>query len=371
MKHGTAIEWTHLPGHCGETWNPVGGCSHASPGCTHCYAERLAVRFPRHPVYAGTVESRKAGPRFTGKMTRPPDDHPAWSHPLHWRAPRAVFVGDMCDLFHEDRPEEDIDRVFALMALAPQHVYMLLTKRARRMRDYIERKRRNAPEWVHLPEQGGKVLLPYEGGWPTCIWLGVSVEDQERAEERIPDLLATPAARRFLSCEPLLGSIDLQRVKCEHPGSGASYTGAPAELDCLVGTIFDAGATPVADTQASIDWVIAGGESGPKARPMHPDWPRTLRDQCAAAGVPFFFKQWGAWLPWDLTAQAPFWESQAGHHEDGHALFPADMDADNRWDDGLWAIPEAEPVPFQRVGKRAAGDLLDGRRHHAWPELPR
>lgn len=194
--------------------------------------------------------------------------------PLHWRKPRRVFVCSMADLFHESIPDEFIARVFAVMALAPQHTFQILTKRPGRMRSLLggwgihnlvmDRFANDDDLYVRraLAAGGGQA-------WPLPnVWIGVSVEDQKSADLRIPILLDTPAAVRWLSCEPLLGPVDISRDEWLFSGKG----------NC-------------------VDWVVVGGESGPGARPMHPDWARSLRDQCAAADVPFLFKQWGEWAP--------------------------------------------------------------------------
>lgn len=214
MSDKSAIEWTEA------TWNPVTGCDEVSPGCAHCYAKTFAERFrgvAGHPYeYGFDLQIRRS----------------RLEQPLFWKRPRLIFVNSMSDLFHEDVDETYIAEVFDVMRRADQHTFQVLTKRSERLAELAMR-------------------LP----WPTNIWMGVSVENQ-RWTTRISDLRRVPAAVRFLSCEPLLG---------------------PLELD-LTG----------------IHWVIAGGESGHRARPMKPEWVRQIRDQCAASSTPFFFKQWGA-----------------------------------------------------------------------------
>jgi len=214
VSDNSAIEWTEA------TWNPVTGCTVVSPGCAHCYAKTFAERFrgvPGHPYEMGF------------DLTLRPD---RLEQPLQWKRSRLIFVNSMSDLFHEDVPVQFIKRVFKTMAEATQHKFQVLTKRSERLREL-------AP------------LLP----WPENVWMGVSVENQ-RWTTRIDDLRATPAAVKFLSCEPLLGPLDLDLT--------------------------------------AIDWVIVGGESGHRARPMQLDWARGIRDQCLAAEVSFFFKQWGS-----------------------------------------------------------------------------
>ena len=244
------IEWTD------ETWNPVTGCTKVSAGCKHCYAERMAKR----------LEGRFGYPKKNPfEVTLHPD---RLDEPLRWRKPRRVFVASMSDLFHAEIPDDFLDRVFDVMDPPDgdppsPHVFMLLTKRPDRMRDYAW------STWAKCP--------------PKNVWLGVSVEDQASADERIPMLLETPAAARFVSCEPLLGPVDLRNLP-----SGTVYN-----TRCMDALTAGSGSS----TPWHLDWIIAGGESGPGARPAHPDWFRSVRDQCAAAGVAFFMKQMGKKVP--------------------------------------------------------------------------
>lgn len=328
------IEWTQ------KTWNPIVGCSLKSPGCTNCYAMKMAGRLEAmgQAPYQGTTQRTKNGFAWTGQVNL---SETALLAPLKRKTPTVYFVNSMSDLFHESVPDEWIDRIFAVMALCPQHTFQVLTKRSDRMRAYFEGIEngnegrllgdgwrdalvegcaqniwqkltgdQTVDEWlaVHLP------LLN--------VWLGVSVEDQARADERIPDLLDTPAAVRFLSCEPLLGPLDLECVPW------------PANWNRSVDDVSD-GIDPLRYSASKIDWVICGGESGPGARPMHPDWARSLRDQCAAAGTAFFFKQWGDWRLADQSLPQPSAKSRKGD--------------------------------FWRVGKKAAGNLLDGVVHAGYP----
>lgn len=335
----TNIEWTD------ETWNPVTGCSKVSQGCKHCYAERLAPKvFAGQRVPALISPEQLDRPRVFTDVVLHPDRIPL---PARWVKSKRVFVNSMSDLFHEDVPFEFIDRVFAVMSVTTRHKYQVLTKRAERMQEYFEDRCSNVimgdyPEAIAEADIGFKwtPATDRRGGYDNCgpawplenVWLGVSVEDQDTADERIPLLLQTPAAVRFLSCEPLLGPIDL--------GNLPSASGIGRHLDCLS----NGGVDPGALIPSKIDWVIAGGESGPKARPSHPNWFRSLRDQCADAGVPFFFKQWGEHAPIGSLADCPNWVS------DPDILF----------------YPAAEYC-FKRVGKKAAGRLLDGREHMEYP----
>lgn len=374
MAGKTSIEWTT------HNWNPVRGCSRVSEGCRNCYAERVAARFSGKGNWGeGLAEwvtrpDGKREARWTGKVVAAPDH--VLTQPLRWKAPRTIFVNSTSDLFHEDLPDAVIDRVFAVMALCPQHTFQILTKRPERMRAYVcddaigDIADEASQIWAENRAPNGEkgyLFQHWRGGgemdielseWPLPnVWLGTSVEDQASADARIPHLLDTPAAIRFISAEPLLGPVDLQSM------DGDIWDAA---RNALTGRWRWAGG-PTRTETSPLDWVICGGESGPGARPMHPDWARSLRDQCAAADVPFFFKQWGAWLPWE-PQDAPFWLSQAGAYEDGHTLFPGDMDGDPKWDDGLGLISQGEAhAAFQLVGKGKAGRRLDGVTHDAMP----
>lgn len=350
MADKSAIEWTDA------TWNPIVGCSVISPGCTNCYAMTLAgTRLKHHPSRVGLTIETKAGPVWNGAVRFMEQ----WlDQPLRWKRPRKIFVCAHGDLFHENVPDEWIDRVFAVMVLAPQHTFQVLTKRAQRMREYLndQAARRRIYEIVcdMVVDGGLQVILIAPGfdvppfafnlprvfidTWPLPnVWLGVSTEDQQRADERIPHLLATPAAKRFISAEPLLGAIDLRNIMPRD-----RY-----EVDVTTGYDFDQGIVG-----NRLDWVIVGGESGKDARPMHPDWARRLRDQCQAAGVPFFFKQWGEWV------ELPADEDPITH--------PFGEFIGDTW--ATEQVSEASPTtPMHRVGKKAAGALLDGRE---WREFP-
>ncbi len=472
----TTIEWTDA------TWNVVTGCTKVSAGCTHCYAERL---FPR--PYPGRA--------FTDVQCHPE----RLEQPLHWRKPRKVFVNSMSDLFHEAVPDAFLDQVFAVMALCPRHVFQILTKRPEQMRLYMD----TAPGWVgeaiQVLRQDTKPVLPLphgQGGepwWPLPnVWLGVSAEDQQRADERIPVLLDTPAAVRFVSAEPLLSSVDLSkwlhdgtrervsgtgsirsffrgagrndmafgemdgrrarigtdlyrqeagraqhrwveqlpasdvqgwlpppegkrspncldantpsphsggdgdqplgREQTEQPPVESRSCDAPTERPTLPydacteekgpagGTQFIGGSDGIASSRNSCDvaiqsnvtkrdsreiryhaidgirnrsaqeletpalnWVIVGGESGPGARLCRIEWVRTLRDQCQAAAVPFFFKQWGRWVH---ISQMP---------EEAFSRVSTTI--------------EADPAGYWPVGKKLAGHLLDRVMHQAFPQL--
>ncbi len=293
----TAISWTHRPGTRGRSWNPVKGCSRVSGGCRHCYAERQAARVVRMrrgkaTVYDDLVRTVNGEARWTGRVIL---DTRVLAEPLRWRDPSTVFVNSMSDLFHESLNNEQIAAVFGVMAATPQHTFQILTKRAKRMREWFAWLRNQGDPFPagaldYLDDTATAALaghfdcchlnLMASCRWPLSnVWLGVSVENQAAADERIPELLATPAAVRFLSCEPLLESVDLRRVRPH-----------PMPIDSLTGRW----SVPQRDgstQEPRIHWVIAGCESGPGARPCDVAWLRSLRDQCAQAGVPFFLKQ--------------------------------------------------------------------------------
>ena len=374
------IEWTQ------KTWNPIVGCSVVSPGCTNCYAMRQAARIERMggaPHYAGMTQPSKAGPVWTGKVALAPDA--VLLAPLKRRKPTIWFVNSMGDLFHESVPDDWIDRVFAIMALAPQHTFQVLTKRATRMRAYLASRDGMGNAAIcaainAIPAALGNRRGALEMPLPN-VWLGVSAEDQRRADERVPVLLETAAAVRLVSAEPLLGPIDFTRID---PLIFA------AKANALSGVWqWDRG--PSRSETPRLDWIIVGGESGPKARPMHPDWARSIRDQCAAAGVPFFFKQWGAWAPLCAMSEASvdrcYTAASDDHpdlrrrckvrqlvlHNDGRRFdldewsrFPVEAPGTIRaFEQGYGAMT------MMAIGKRAAGRLLDGALHDAMPEAPR
>ena len=296
MSDGTKISWADA------TWSPLVGCTKVSAGCDNCYAIRTAHRMTANPnplvsqAYAGT----EAGGEWTGKVNILAD---RLDQPLKWRRPRRIFVNAQSDLFHEAVPDDFIVRVWAVMTLAPQHVFQVLTKRHARMRSLL-----SAPRFQDDVWRAATVLMGEHGidkgrhfAWPLPgVWLGVSVEDQRWADRRIPALLDTPAAVRWISAEPLLGPVDLRAWEwCDH--DSGTYTGRSRY--CRLYRGHDDG--HCTDVLPGIDWVVVGGESGPGARPMHPAWARTLRDQCQDAGVPFHFKQAGSVLAreWGCTGK--------------------------------------------------------------------
>lgn len=298
--NNSKIEWTD------RTWNPVTGCTKVSQGCKNCYAERMYERFNGHGS-------------FKKVLTHPE----RLQQPLKWKKPSKIFVNSMSDLFHEDVPFDFINSVFAIMSCkAAQHTYQVLTKRPERLLEYLKRFKESGinPHWKKFSEN---------------IWLGVSVEDQATANERIPLLLQVPAVVRFLSCEPLLGPVDIEAI----PTPRIESRNLKGEF-ALTKTGY-------------LNWIICGGESGPGARPMHPDWARSLREQCAAAGVPFFFKQWGEWQP--LFTSKTYTGSKGLLDIKSKKYF-------------VMPVAGGDTV-FRRVGKKAAGRLLDGMEYNEFPNV--
>lgn len=293
----TKIEWTE------ETWNPVTGCTPVSEGCENCYARRIMANrlrgrfgYPLDKPFGVTVHHKRLN--WAGR----------------WRKPRRVFVCSMGDLFHARVPPGFVVCVLDVIRENPRHTFLLLTKRPRVMCSWLE----------EFQKMSGRL---------SNLWAGTSAENQRRADERIPWLLKTPAAVRFVSLEPLLGPVDLR------PAFNGTY-------DAKCGT-----------EKRRLDWVIVGGETGPGARPMRPAWVRSIRDQCKSANVPFFFKSWGEWAP-----TGPLSAKQAYVSHDG------------RW----WPMSQAAEIEsmdrgcvMYRVGRKRAGRLLDdGVEHSEYPQPP-
>ncbi|MBW6400025.1 phage Gp37/Gp68 family protein [Roseomonas sp. HJA6] len=303
MGADTSIEWTV------HSFNPWSGCQAVSPACDHCYAEAQAKRQPK--TWGGW------GPHAERKRT----SESYWRQPLKWNSearkagtrPR-VFCASMADVFDNAVPAEWRADLWALIAETPHLDWLLLTKRPQNIRPMMIAARRAV---LRADVAEDHVTWP----WPN-VWLGTTVENQAEADRRIPHLLAVPAAKRFLSCEPLLGPVDLQACKAWRDCNIPEYGGPGHEFVSVL---------------HGLDWIIAGGESGPHARPSHPDWFRSLRDQCQAARVPYFHKQNGEWVSVSEV------EGAGPHHH----------------------FPDGATV--RRVGKKAAGASLDGRE---WREVP-
>ncbi len=322
----TKIEWaTHV-------WNPISGCTPVSEGCENCYARRMAYRlrgrcgYPQDEPFKVTLHEERI------------------LEPYYWHKPRRIFVCSMSDLFHPEIPDEFIYRVLLTMQQNPRHTFFLLSKRPERIL-----------RWNNLQK-------PWNSEeWPQNIWVGVTAENQKRADERIPILLQIPAAVRFVSCEPLLGHINLSKWLGTCAACGAPATQCGPVLwqkgqKCCPECTHDG---------VHLDLVIVGGETGPGARPMCPDWVRDLRDQCISAEVPFFFKSWGDWAPW------------YGDEDDG---CPGDPECEEINCSGcrkahFWRFTGGGPAGYEprdvlysvRVGKKAAGRILDGQE---WNQLP-
>jgi len=269
----TKIEWAD------RTINPIIGCSKVSPGCDNCYAERMACRLalnPQTPQYQDVTSLD--GKSWNGK-TRLVES--ALEQPLTWRKGCRIFVGSMTDLFHRETPDEWLDRIFAVMALCQQHTFLLLTKRPDGMREYItSRVQKPAFTGVNfaylMGAPSGSTGAPAHVPWPLPnVWLGVTAENQAMFDYRAPILLDTPAAKRFVSVEPMLGAVDCGELLSPPEMTGVSYGGLHEYV----------GGAPL------VDWIICGSESGPGARPIDIEWARSLKDQCVEAGVPFFYKQ--------------------------------------------------------------------------------
>lgn len=315
MASHSSIEWTDA------TWQPITGCSVVSPGCTNCYAMRLAgTRLQHHPSRANLTTMTKAGPVWNGAVRL----NREWlTQPLGWKKPKRIFVCAHGDLFHEAVPDDWILDVFTIMAIAGHHTFQVLTKRADRMCDFLNRPGLLDDIYTNWTSFSGAPREVYS--WPLHnVWLGCSAEDQRRYDERRRWLDETPAKVKFWSIEPMLGPIDM-KIQFVKP-----------------------------------DWIIVGGESGPSARPMHPDWARSIRDQCAAAGVPFFFKQWGAW-----KNGSDFADDAKVVCRDGRVFentIGAAVDADS-----ARPIMAHNPTLMRNVGKKRAGRLLDGVEHNGVP----
>jgi protein gp37 len=329
MGDTTGINWTD------STWAPIRGCSRISEGCRNCYAERIAARFSKPGMpYDGFAEMTAFGPRWTGKVALV-DEH--LCDPLRWRKPRKIFLSSTTDVFHEKVPNDALINIFAVMALSPRHTYQVLTKRAARMEawfgipDLRARVLGRAWEMLGRASSGCPQMYAHENiterAWPLPnVWLGTSVENQDAADERIPALLRTPAAIRFLSLEPLLGLVDLHAIQIPDARAGLRFSALQRQHDDRFGS-----------SDTIIDWAIVGCESGPGARPCQTEWIRVLRDQCLGAGVAFWLKQ-ATYDPREDLHGQPF-----VHHLSG--------------DDTI------------KIGRGKVIDLpyLDGHQHHEFP----
>lgn len=398
MATNTRIEWADA------TINPLVGCSKNSPACDHCYAERMAARMVHNPAvaqrYAGTVDAHG---KWTGKINYVTAQ---MEKALRWRKPQRIFVGSMSDLFHPSVPDDHLDRVFAYMLASyaipncAKHTFMLLTKRPDRMRKYLSAAPSKLIErwaeagsrmivWDNEEAIFSKLIESIANCGPPLfplpnVWLGTTVEDQARADERVPELLATPGALHFVSCEPLLGPVDLYRwllIGWQCQGCKGFFRGRHRQICPDCGREGFWSGSHDFDGHGShglrgLGWVIGGGETGPGARPSHPDWFRSLRDQCKAHDVPFFFKSWGEWgtTRVDMSTGAPAWDV---FHDFNHycCKAPTRMTKGDKLicPDGhvpQYGCAEGKSYPMAivtRVGKAISGRLLDGVEHNAIP----
>lgn len=325
MAINTGIDW------CDSTWDPCLGCTKASPGCNNCWALKDCWRLAHNPLVRSSracidVVKKEGGClEWTGEMRLVPS---LLDEPKIWRKRRVIFVGSKCDVFHEDRPREDIYRVLDAAQDAPQHVYLWLTKRPKRMarmfNDWMTR------EAYYTGQGNGRLPL----NWMPMV----TAEDQERADERIPELLSIPAHHYGVSIEPMLSEVKLSQPWVDY------LAGWKTEAECCGKGMRRYGQCcgdpePIQVQTPSLSWVICGGESRRGAHPTNPQWVRSLRDQCVQARVPFFFKQWGEWVSVSMV------EGRGLHYQ----------------------FPDGRSV--RRVGKKAAGHLIDGKEWHQRPAI--
>ena len=273
----TSIEWTD------KTWNPVTGCTKVSPGCDHCYAENIARRFSGGPAFPNGFDITLHPQRLNAPKT--------------WRRPAMVFVNSMSDLFHADVPDSFIAQVFAVMAQTPQHTYQILTKRHGRMRSLIGEPFDGGQKLIEAAPDEATAEALYGSCWPLPnVWLSVSAESHRHAQLRVPALLETAAAVRFVSAEPLLAGMNLIKLTTGYGESGTL-------LDALCGDHIDIDEEYLIRQGPALDWVIVGGESGPGARRMSLHWAQFLVQLCTDAGTPVFVKQLGS--HWAKTNGGP------------------------------------------------------------------
>lgn len=342
MAQHTKIEW------CDHTFNPWEGCQKVGPGCDHCYAETRNSRFNG----GQTVNWGPGAPRRRTSVAN-------WQKPLQWQAKAAefmathgrrqrVFCASLADVFDNAvDPAWRLD-LFRLIAKTPDLDWLLLTKRIGNAKAMMDAVALAQPISTLREDRADIRWQPMDN-----VWIGATITSQEEADRDIPKLLDVPAHMRFLSMEPLLGPVYLPQARAFGlHGFGTHVQG--------------------------VDWVIVGGESGPGSRPMHPAWARSLRDQCAEAGVPFLFKQWGEWLPWlqfgwawiedsseQTRYQTTIWQC-AGWEDCGYPLW---CDMQDNYGGGANGPDDSDQI-MGRVGKKAAGRLLDGVEHNGFPPPP-
>jgi protein gp37 len=387
MGDKSKIEWTEA------TWNPVTGCDKVSAGCLHCYAETMAKR----------LQAMGQANYSAGFKVR--THEPMLRVPIQWTRPRTIFVNSMSDLFHPAVPFAFIDRVYAIMAMCGRHTFQVLTKRPERAVEYYAtfdadcntvsgsdggfRLGCAAGElldgaWIHGPGKPYRKMIEqficdthdlddededYEAQpvpWPLPnVWVGTSIENQPMAERRMPELVKIPAAVRFVSFEPLLGPVDVSPwlyKELDTESRNYLYDGTGGHPDLYPQAVEKASRTNV------LQWAIVGGESGHGARPMHPAWARSLRDQMTRAEIPFWFKQWGEWAPASDIDQSQFFDSPP--ESDPERTMPCKVPQMVLQSDGRdigFQFPHGAMTMYC-CGKHRAGRLLDGRE---WKELPK
>lgn len=331
MSLNSAIEWTH------HTWNPWWGCTKISPGCANCYAARDARRYGFN-IWGSAAERRFFRPKH-------------WHQPIQWNkaareaGQRHRVFPSMCDPF-EDRDDlvGPLGLFLHVIRSTPNLDWLLVTKRPENIGVRLSLA---LNDLMRSPNPDHHKTGSWVDDWidaripPRNVWLLASVESQDFLP-RADELLKIPAVVHGLSIEPMLGPIELDLWSPE------AWNGP--------------------GIRRGLDWIICGGESGPGARPMHPGWARSLRDQCAESGVPFFFKQWGEWLPYEQSTTPSFWDGQDGSYADGH-LFPENL-IDGDPVKGWWSPDPADTIVYRKAGKAAAGSLLDGKEHKEFPTIP-
>lgn len=319
MSSKSKIEWTQT------SWNPLVGCTKVSEGCRNCYAIRFSHRMSTTvPSYFGITKKINGKPEWSDKIRV---DRNKLRQPLTWKRARMIFVNSMSDMFHERVDDLDIAEIFAIMATESRHTFQILTKRPQRMATLLTDEPFKKSVETILHNWGYSLKL--DNVWPLRnVWVGASVENEKSAIERVPYLLMTPAAIRWISAEPLLGRI----------------------TNCSLGVKL-----------RGIQWIVAGGETGPNARPAHPDWFRALRDLCVSSGVPFFFKQWGEWGT--VENLKVYKNSQLA------IVDPATGDFFLRNKTYNLLMPVEKSRHMIRAGRKAAGRLLDGKEWNEYPNL--
>lgn len=319
MSSKSKIEWTQA------SWNPLVGCTKVSEGCRNCYAIRFSHRMSTTvPSYFGITKKINGKPEWSDKIRV---DRNKLRQPLTWKRARMIFVNSMSDMFHERVDDLNIAEIFAIMATESRHTFQILTKRPQRMATLLTDEPFKKSVETLLHNWGYSLKL--DNVWPLRnVWVGASVENGKSAIERVPYLLMTPAAIRWISAEPLLGRI----------------------TNCSLGVKL-----------RGIQWIVAGGETGPNARPAHPDWFRALRDLCVSSGVPFFFKQWGEWGT--VENLNVYKNSQLA------IVDPATGDFFLRNKNYNLLMPVEKSRYMIRAGRKAAGRLLDGKEWNEYPNL--